>query len=147
MSLSPEGTSKKRKELPEQRPVQDETEVGKRARGEGDYETREGIDYRFNAEIARTFCRGRKSYWAGTSTSHRLDSSYYSEEGKSSEDSVVSPGETDFDKTLREYKEHLKRVDDSREMWDMHLTFDEFLCQQPIDEHEFGPDEDIWSIR
>ncbi|KAG0596379.1 hypothetical protein M758_UG248400 [Ceratodon purpureus] len=69
------------------------------------------------------------------------------EEDKSSKDSVVSPGENDFDKTLREYDLHLQAVDRSPEMWNMHLSFDEFLCQQPIDEEEFGPEEDIWSIR
>ncbi|KAG0595018.1 hypothetical protein M758_UG131500 [Ceratodon purpureus] len=34
-----------------------------------------------------------------------------------------------------------------RAIWDTHLTFDEFCMQEKIDEDEFGPDEDIYSIR
>ena len=111
-------------------------------------EWRDGLDYKFNGGCSSyVVLRSRKP---GTDAgdvelSDPSDSAYQVD--KSSEDSVVSLGENEFDRMLREYEEHLSRVDQSPEIWDMHLSFDEFCCQQPIDEGEFGPAEDIYTIR
>ena len=98
--------------------------------------------------MSSAFIMKRKREFTSTTEGYEEEHSNTGEkEEKTSEDSVVSPGESDFDRLLREHEEHLQRVDNSPELWDMHLTFDEFCMQEEIDEDEFGPDEDIYSIR
>ena len=92
-------------------------------------EWRDGIDYKFNGGFSSSvMLRSRRpgSDVGDVELSDPSDSAYL--EGKSSWDSVVSPGENEFDRTLREYEEHLARVDQSPEIWDLRLSFDEFCC-------------------
>ena len=61
---------------------------------------------------------------------------------------VVAEEEGSFwDRQRSEYEEHLRRCDDSPEIWDMKMTWDEWLMREKIDDAEFGSDEDIHSIR
>lgn len=52
-----------------------------------------------------------------------------------------------WDRKKEEYEEHLRMCEDSPEIWDMQMTWEEWLSREKVDEDEFGPDEDIYSIR
>ena len=111
-------------------------------------EGREVLVNPFGGGMRRSLCLKRKrEVTIETEEPVGEQSDTHEKEDKTSEDSVVSPGETDFERTLREYDEHCQRADLSPEVWDMKMTFDEFCCQEKIDEEEFGPDENLHTIR
>ena len=53
---------------------------------------------------------------------------------------------SDVQDKQKEYQDHLRTVEETREIPYSKLSFDEFLCQKPTDDAEFGPDESLDSI-
>ena len=52
----------------------------------------------------------------------------------------------DFRSKMTRYQAHLRMVLESRDIPYLQLTWDEFLLQQPVDDSEFGPNENLDTI-